>query len=737
MAPLFTGNFFGFGRPSSGGAGPSPFYASGGTLIEDSGYRYHVFFGPGTLEVTGSGPAKVLLVAGGGGGGNGQSGGGGGGGAQYASDVSLSGNYTIAIGNGGARGTGQGYTNSGAEGSNTTFGPPTDTGDVTAIGGGGGLRNNWAYDGETSAQGGCGGGAGGGGLSDGPSTATAPGEPQPSPPSFTAYGNVGGAHGNTSGGVGGGGGGAGAVGSKGGTSGEGEAGAGQPFPEFPVPIWAPKVAPAMNGGIPSAYVSTAALPVVVTQLTPTDTIGPTSDFYGGGGLGGGSPTVEGDNVRAHGGGGSLGIANPNAPSGSPDETKGACFQAVDHLGGGGAGSRRNSSGGQGGTGICIVKYQKEGTVSKATGATGGMVFDEPGQPGVRWHVFVNTENNDTFTVDNPTGITADVLLVAGGGAGGSDYGAGGVGGGGGGGVVYRPAMPLAAGDYPLTVGAGGMASTTADSNPSPVTGGNGEDTSFGTVATSSWPANSLVAKGGGGGANAGGNSANAGAAGGSGGGGASPSGSGGARHCAPTNPQSLPTASITYGHGGEGRQSDASPSDSRGGGGGGGGGPTATSGQGNENQGGKNGYQVPSPFIPSNMPQQFERVIGGNCAPNFGGAILRPSPEWRYFAGGGGASDNDPGTSNTKQGSGGLGGGGNAGDAGRGSPTNPRASCASNGPEGSENWPQGNGGTQGTACGVFGRGGGGSGNGIDSPVNQWCRGGMGGPGCIIIKVTSA
>lgn len=86
--------------------------------------------------------------------------------------------------------------------------------------------------------------------------------------------------------------------------------------------------------------------------------------------------------------------------------------------------------------------------------------------GVSYSVYKFT-NNGTFTVSGGS-LNADVLLIGGGGGGGGGY----FGGGGGAGEV----LPLAsksfvAGDYVVTVGAGGASAT--DGNPSKITYGSG------------------------------------------------------------------------------------------------------------------------------------------------------------------------------------------------------------------------------------------------------------------------
>jgi Tfp pilus assembly protein PilV len=109
---------------------------------------------PGTLACPIATNAKVLIVGGGGGGGS-YVGGGGGGGGFYEGDTSLiPGSYTITVGAGGTGGTGGGSANN-ANGSNSSI--VGSTVNLVALGGGTGSR----YPNGTGAAGGSGGGAGG------------------------------------------------------------------------------------------------------------------------------------------------------------------------------------------------------------------------------------------------------------------------------------------------------------------------------------------------------------------------------------------------------------------------------------------------------------------------------------------------------------------------------------------------------------------------------------------------
>jgi hypothetical protein len=114
----------------------TPFFATGGTVTDSSGYRIHVFTGLETFTTNlaqGTKSVEVLMVAGGGGGGGNGGGGGGAGGVVYTAALSVSAgssDYSISIGGGGV----------GAAGSlNGTNGTLTSmTGRTNAVGGGGG-----------------------------------------------------------------------------------------------------------------------------------------------------------------------------------------------------------------------------------------------------------------------------------------------------------------------------------------------------------------------------------------------------------------------------------------------------------------------------------------------------------------------------------------------------------------------------------------------------------------------
>lgn len=125
--------------------------ATGGAIYQDADYFYHAFFSSGTFTPTQSLSADVLVIAGGGGGGNAFGGGGGAGGLLGFTSQSLTAqNYTITVGGGGAGSTSE--SSKGSNGSNSVFGSLT-----TCTGGGGG----GSYQTTSGANGGSGGGGSG------------------------------------------------------------------------------------------------------------------------------------------------------------------------------------------------------------------------------------------------------------------------------------------------------------------------------------------------------------------------------------------------------------------------------------------------------------------------------------------------------------------------------------------------------------------------------------------------
>lgn len=238
-------------------------------------------------------------------------------------------------------------------------------------------------------------------------------------------------------------------------------------------------------------------------------------------------------------------------------------------------------------------------------ATGGTYIIE--QNGYRYHIFTTS---DFFTVN--TAVTADVLIVAGGGAGGNGYGDQdtGKGGGGAGGVAFRALYPVAAGSYPIVVGAGG-AGRTPTANGAPPAPSNGANSSaFGITAN-------------GGGYGGGSDSYYAGpGAGGSGGGGGSRNGTTAYNQGAAATQPSY-SGWTTYGNAGGSSQGNAN----YGGGGGGGAGGVGAQGGGSDQSswGGQGGQGI-------NFSSYFPPTVF-NPGSNMGGLDVG----W-YGGGGGGGS---------------------------------------------------------------------------------------------------
>lgn len=274
---------------SSGSGGAS---ATGGTITDAGGYRYHTFTSSGDFIISG-GSLNVEYVVVGGGGGSGRfnggtgSGGGGGGGVRSASETLAEGTYAAVVGAGGAGWQVDSSTGVGAAGSASTF--------RSLLSGGGGPGARHSQVGGNSSHG-AGAGGGGSSSSDG----------------------VNYAGGTASGGGGNGGNGFGASdsGDRSGGGGGGAGGAGANAATMQ----------AGNGGIGVEW------PVG------------SGNYYGGGGGGGRSGLV--GNTGAGGLGGGADGAFRGYPNAAPN-TGG---------GGGGSSGYNSSGGGNGGSGIVIIRY---------------------------------------------------------------------------------------------------------------------------------------------------------------------------------------------------------------------------------------------------------------------------------------------------------------------------------------------------------------------------------------------
>jgi hypothetical protein len=277
-------------------AGDASPKATGGDVFSDANYWYHAFPMSGNFVPNQSLTADILCIAGGGGGGGYYYGGGGGAGGlqSFTSQSLVASSYQVLIGGGGAGGSSFGQA-SGVSGSNSQFGTLT-----ASVGGGFGARYVTAGGNGGSGGGGGGDGSGGGALGANGGTGTA------------GQGNAGGRAWNQTGGPATGGGGGGAVGA--GANGAANLGG-------------------AGGAGSSAFSSWA-------SATGTGFSG----SYAGGG-GGGSFTGTPGTATAGGGAGG-GVAGTNAV-------------AFTGGGGGGVGDGGPSNfGGNGGSGIVIVRYAK-------------------------------------------------------------------------------------------------------------------------------------------------------------------------------------------------------------------------------------------------------------------------------------------------------------------------------------------------------------------------------------------
>jgi hypothetical protein len=605
MSPIITSlasiiKQFGIGAVISSGAAPAGLTATGGVISDytDPGpglvYRAHVFTSTGSFVVSALSniptiPNSVdyLVVAGGGGGGGGQSGGGGSGGYKTSVSGETPGgpgtstetallvtttSYTISVGSGGVGGFGPATAGYGAQGTPSFISGPNIT-TVTSTGGGGGANLD-----SSTLTGGPGGSGGGASHSPAGPFPVAGGIATPSPVQGYNGGAMVGPYGSPFFGAGGGGAG-------------GAGGSASPS------LWG-------QGGV-GKRTSIAGPQYSIGTPGPGPTTG---GWLAGGGGGGGNQnfgTAPPAPPNAGDGGGGEGVKGP-APGG---------ISGTYATGGGGGGGPWNGPtiGGNGGSGIVVVRYQIAPLTATAK-ATGGLISFFSGKT---IHTFTSS---GTFTMPGSYPSTpAQVLVVAGGGSGGARHG----GGGGGGGIVHLPLAngTLANGTYNVVVGGGGAA--TRGSNR----GIQGSNSSFGPPSSASAPTHILSIGGGYGGFYP----TAPGGPGGSGGGAGSVSGGD------PGGPGSQPAPTVygtSTGYGTNGGNAAFFGPDQRlGGGGGGAGGAGVSAGPTTAGDGGP-GVQIPIASNPNN---------------NY------------YWAGGGGGGN---WFTTVRAGNGGLGGGGGGGHTG-------------------------------------------------------------------------
>jgi hypothetical protein len=298
-----------YGIASSNIGAPKAF---GGTITQDATYTYHTFGASGTFTANQSLTCDLLLVGGGGGGGgsdsSGRTAGGGGGAGGYLEQTGRSvsaGSYSVTIGAGGAQGTSAAaqtpsLVTRGVNGNNSIF----DT--VTAIGGGGGSGGGAGINGTAST-----GGSGGGGNAAGSTTEAGAAATQGNSGGATGYGFAGGS-GSTLGSyqAGAGGGGAGGVGAN------------------------SNAAATVGGGVAG-----------IGGAGKLSTINGVASYYAAGGSGATEGSylinVSTNSIGGAGGRGALSI-NPTA--------------GVANTGSGGGGSAYQGTGGNGASGIFIIRY---------------------------------------------------------------------------------------------------------------------------------------------------------------------------------------------------------------------------------------------------------------------------------------------------------------------------------------------------------------------------------------------
>ena len=323
QSPILS--MLGFGGGGTGlaiGGGGGAATASGGTVhTPGNGYNYHVFIHSSTSTATSPDPISggfeisgrpiancdVLVVAGGGGGGSGYYGGGGGGsGVIVGTGLELpAGTYAIEVGNQGSKGLYPPGPSSGSDGGRSVFG------DIILLGGGYGGSGPGGSSQTGSTTGSNAGGAAGGYKVSGTSN------PYSVPSPYAPYGtwtvNIHDrpeASENSYGGDGAGG------------------GAGPPVP-------------GLRGGGVGVAVPQFAGPVIPTIAASIPLMGPTQNYYGGGGSGFNYPSSASGGFGGGGAGSPGDVANPATRY---------------HLGGGGGGSGNGrGNGGLGGSGCVMVR----------------------------------------------------------------------------------------------------------------------------------------------------------------------------------------------------------------------------------------------------------------------------------------------------------------------------------------------------------------------------------------------
>jgi len=312
---------------------PAPTITSSPSVItQNTGiYSYMVF--TYTTETGGGGSGQtlytaqaagiicdILVVGGGGSGGNDRGGGGGGGGVIYQQNITLNGSYTIRVGKGGlgpTSGTGGGTGTRGINGINTSI-SGTNITTITTIGGGGGGSCN-----SGSIRDGLSGGSGGGGSQ------------------YNGYG---------SGGTG-----TAGQGRNGGTGFEPGAGGG-------------------GGGAVNVGVNATSTNAGNGGVGLSNTITGSTVIYGSGGGGGGtSPLNFGGTIKLPGTGGSSGAGNGGGVN--ANGTNATVYGCGG--GGGGVANGATTKGGDGGSGVVILRIKRKIQIMAITNSFEGYYNEAP------------------------------------------------------------------------------------------------------------------------------------------------------------------------------------------------------------------------------------------------------------------------------------------------------------------------------------------------------------------------
>jgi hypothetical protein len=193
-------------------------------------------------------------------------------------------------------------------------------------------------------------------------------------------------------------------------------------------------------------------------------------------------SITGSNV-VYGGGGGGRSGSGGSGGGGAGASDANATNGTNGLGGGGGGTFRSSGtrlGGNGGSGVVIVRYPitpsfSEGSFLFATGGNKQLLVEN----GIRYALHTFTSGTSNFVVQS-LGETTEIsnrgeveyLIVGGGGGGGSVGTNGSSGGGGAGGLITGQISLTTTGNYSVTVGAGGA------SGASNARGGNGGNSSF-------------------------------------------------------------------------------------------------------------------------------------------------------------------------------------------------------------------------------------------------------------------